>query len=243
VRFPIALAGLASVAALLLAPGVAAPSTTAAKRVVAVQLTNSGVGSWSMDGPDDKATLALRYNWRGTLKFAIPARVLKDPAKARFKVNSRTTLLANWDGVYDGRKLTGLDAGPYKCDYKGANVAAPVTATLQNGKRQGMLKLTIHPRTVSGTFFPMKGEGATVNCTTGRGDLGPPHFGPNWLFRDTVTDQGSLTADTAIINVSSKLLPRRSVTVVFPREVGKRNSEFTGNLRWNNRGKLVLRAS
>jgi hypothetical protein len=32
------------------------------------------------------------------------------------------------------------------------------------------------------------------------------------------------------------------VTVVFPREVGRRNSEFTGNLRWNNRGRLVVRA-
>jgi hypothetical protein len=100
----------------------------------------------------------------------------------------------------------------------------------------------MHPRTVSGTFFPMKGEGATVSCTTGRGELGPPHFGPNWLFRDTVTDHGFLTADTAVIDVSSKLLPRRSVTVVFPREVGRRNSEFTGNLRWNNRGRLVVRA-
>jgi hypothetical protein len=242
VRVPIVLAGLASVAALLLAPGVASPSTQAAKRVVTVQLTNSGVGSWSLDGPDDKATLALRYNWHGTLKFTLPARVLKDPGKTKFKVNGRTTLLANWDGVYDGRKLTGLDQGPYKCTYKGANVAAPVTATLQNGKRKGTLKLTLHPRTVSGTFFPMKGEGATANCTTGRGADGPPHFGPNWLFRDTVTDQGALTADTAIINISSKLLPRRSVTVVFPREVGKRNSDFTGNLRWNNRGRLVVRA-
>ena len=241
-RIPIAIAGLASVAALLIAPGVAAPSTQATKRVVTIQLSNSGVATWSLDGPDDKSTLALRYNWHGTLKFTIPTRVLKDPAKARFKVNGRTTLVGNWDGVYDGRKLTGLDSGPYKCTYKGANVAAPVSAILQNGKRKGTLKLTMHPRTVSGTFFPMKGEGATVNCTTGRGDLGPPHFGPNWLFRDTVTDHGFLTADTAVIDVSSKLLPRRSVTVVFPREVGRRNSEFTGNLRWNNRGRLVVRA-
>lgn len=241
-RAPIAIAGLFSVAGLLLAPGVAAPSTQAS-RVVTVQLTNTGVATWSLDGPDDKSTLALRYNWRGTLKFTIPTRVLKDPAAARFKVNGRTTLRGNWDGVYDGRKLTGLDAGPYKCAYKGVNVAAPVSAILQNARRKGMLKLTLHPRTVSGTFFPMKGEGATVNCTTGRGELGPPHFGPNWLFRDTVTDHGFLTADTAVIDVPSKLLPRRTLSVVFPREVGRRNSEFTGNLRWQNRGKLVLRSS
>jgi hypothetical protein len=242
VRAPIAIAGLVSVAGLLLAPSVAAPSTQAS-RVVTVQLTNNGVATWSLDGPDDKATLALRYNWRGTLKFTIPTRVLKDPGAARFKVNGRTTLRGNWDGVYDGRKLTGLDAGPYKCAYKGVNVTAPVSAVLQNSRRKGMLKLTLHPRTVSGTFFPMKGEGATVSCTTGRGDLGPPHFGPNWLFRDTVTDHGFLTADTAVIDVPSKLLPRRTLSVVFPREVGRRNSEFTGNLRWRNRGKLVLRAS
>lgn len=241
-RALIGIVGLASAAVLLLAPGVdATPSRTA--RVVTVSLTNSGVGTWSLDGPDDKATSALRYSWRGTLKFTIPARVLKDPAKARFKVNSRTTLQANWDGVYEGRKVTGLDAGPYRCAYKGTDVAAPVSAILQNGKRKGVLRLTLHPRTVSGTFFAMKGEGATANCTTSRGELGPPHFGPNWLFRDTVTEKGFLTADTAVIDVSSTLLPRRSVTVTFPREVGKRNSEFTGNLRWNNRGKLVLRAS
>ena len=242
-RTPVFIVGLASVAALLLAPSVAAPSTQASLRVVTVQLTNTGVATWSVDGPDDKATLALRYSWRGTVKFTIPARVLKDPGKARFKVNGRTTLRGNWDGVYSGRKLTGLDAGPYRCEYRGANVSAPVSAILQNGKRRGVLKLTLHPRTVSGTFFPMKGEGATVNCTTARGELGPPHFGPNWLFRDTVTDHGFLTADTAVIDVSSKLLPRRTVNLVFPREVGRRNSEFTGNLRWRNLGKLVVRAS
>jgi hypothetical protein len=242
VRARIALAGFALfVAPWLLLPGAAA-RPTAPTRPVTLQLSNSGLGAWSVDSPDDKGELALKYRWSGALKFNIPVKALKNPARAKFKARARTTLHGSWSGVFTGRKLTGFDAGPYRCEYTASDVPASVDALLSNGKKRGTLQLVLHPAGGSEQFFPPKGQGATVNCTTARGDLGPTHFGPNWLFRDTVTDHGFLSSDTAVIDLPSKLLPRRSITVSFPREVGKRDSPFIGKINWNNRGKLVVRA-
>jgi hypothetical protein len=242
VRARLALAGLLlCTAPWLLLPGAAA-RPAAKTRPVTLQLSNNGLGAWSIDSPDDKGQLALRYHWAGSLKFNIPTKALKDPAKTRFKSHARTTLKASWIGVFTGRKLTGLDAGPYRCEYKGADVPALVDALLSNGKKRGTLQLVLHPAAGAQQFFSPKGQGATVTCTTARGDLGPTHFDPKWLFRDTVTDHGFLSSDTAVIDMPSKLLPRRSVTLRFPREIGRRNSPFLGKINWNNRGKLVVKA-
>ena len=235
-RARVALIGLA--AWLLLPAG--ASSSTQATRTVTIQLQGSGVATWDQSGADDSYTQALRYSWSGTLTFKVPANVFKDPARAKFKVASRGTLKAGWNGVAEGRRGA---TGPFRCEYKGANVPGPVSATLANAKRRGTLDLTLHPRAGASQFFTPTGQGATVNCnTTTFGTTGPPHFSPASLFRDTYTVRGFMTTDTAIISVSSTLLQKRALTVSFPRETGKKVSPLLGNFTWKNRGKLVVRA-
>ena len=68
------------------------------------------------------------------------------------------------------------------------------------------------------------------------------HFDPAWLFRDTISDRGRLTRDTAFIGFSSKVLPRRTVKTSFPLEIGARDSTFTGDVRWRNRGTVTIKA-
>ena len=92
-------------------------------------------------------------------------------------------------------------------------------------------------------YFAAKTNGATVSCSTPYGDNGPTHFDPGWLFRDTITDHGQFSSTSAVIVVPSKLLPRGSVAVTFPYEVGKRMSPFAGNLHWSNVGHLSVRAT
>lgn len=188
----------------------------------------------------------MKYSWSGTLKFKIPTQALKKPGKTKLNVPSRTTLVGSWDGVLEGEKLTGYAAGPYRCEYHGKRVKAEVTAVLMNGVKHGTFDLFLHPKAQE-QFFNPTGVGASANCTTMYGAEGPPHFGPNWLFRDTTSIRNGnrywMTSNTAIITVPTKVLPRGSVRVTFPREVGGRNSPFVGKLDWKNLGKLVVRAS
>lgn len=219
----------------------AAPAADATDRIVTVTLTGSGKARWSIDSSSDKGQLALSYSWFGSLRFAVPARVLQDPVHAKFAVGTSATLTGSWVGELTGRKLSEPDLGPYHCDYRGTNVPARVNAQLTSGTTRGTYWIVLHPRSERG-FFPAKGGGATASCKTPVGDGGPTHFEPPWLFRDTLTDHGRFTSTTAVIVVSNKLLPRGSLTVRFPDEVGERTSPYTGNLRWSNLGHLVLRA-
>jgi hypothetical protein len=226
-------------ASLAVAVPAATPAPERAMRAVTFTLNGAGTATWSIDWPNEKGQEAIRYTWRGTFRFNVPARVLKNPAKARFNVRSRGTLVGGWTGVLNGTVLDGFAEGPYKCDYKGANVPAPVSATLSNGQIRGKLLLTLRAR--SGSFFPSSGNGATIDCISAYGRTAPPHFDPSWLFRDTVTHRGRLTRDTAIISIPSKVLPRGKAKIGFPYEVGARDSNFTGNTRWRNRGVVNLR--
>jgi len=217
----------------------ATPAPDAATRSVRFTLNGSGIATWSIDWPKEKGQEALRYTWRGTFRFNVPARVFKNPAKAKFSVRSRGTLRGSWTGLLTGEVIDGFAEGPYRCEYKGSNVPAAVTATLSNGRVRGKLILTL--RAARG-FFPSSGDGATINCISQYGRVAPPHFDPSWLFRDSVNVRGRLTRDTAIISILSKVLPRGAARIGFPYEVGARDSNFTGNTRWRNRGVLNVRA-
>ena len=115
-----------------------------------------------------------------------------------------------------------------------------MSATLSNGKVRGRLLITFKART--GSFFPPRGNGATINCISPYGETAPAHFDPAWLFRDTVSDRGRLTRDTAYIGFPSKVLPRGTVKTSFPLETGARDSTYTGNVRWRNRGTVTVKA-
>jgi hypothetical protein len=213
-----------------------------ALRTVTVTISGSGTARWSVASDADKGSLAMNYSWRGKLKFGIRPEVLKDPAHTKFSTRGATTLRATWVGDFVGRKLAEPYLGAYHCVYKGTNVPGKVSAQLTNGKVPGVIWLVLHPQTEQG-FFPAKTNGATVSCSTGYGDNGPTHFEPGWLFRDNILDHGQFSSTTAVIVVPSKLLPRGSVAIKFPYEVGKRTSPFAGNLHWNNVGRLSVRAS
>jgi hypothetical protein len=248
VRSRVALVGLALVVILVALPAGAAARlarSAPATKLVTVRLSGSGVGTWSVDSPNDRGQSALKYSWSGTLKFKVPTRVLKSPTTAKkLNVPGRATLVASWNGVLTGEKLSGFAAGPYRCEYHGHGVRAPVSASLTRGPKR-TFNLTLHPRGQE-EFFAAKSDNSTVNCTTAYGENGPPHFGPNWLFRDTTSFRSGnryyMTSNTAIISVPSKLLPRGTEKIAFPREVGSRNSPFVGKITWKNLGKLVVRA-
>jgi hypothetical protein len=241
--------GLALGAALAALPaGAAAPAAHDATptRLVTVRLAGSGVGTWSIDSTNDRGQSALKYSWSGALKFKVPTRALKNPAAAKtLNVPARGTLVGSWNGVLDGQKMNVFDAGPYRCEYHGQGARVPVNANLTKGAKRGTFDIVLRPRGQL-EFFAAKSDHSTVNCTTKYGENGPPHFGPNWLFRDTTSIRNGnryyLTSNTAIISVPSKLLPKGTANVAFPREVGSRNSPFTGKIAWKNLGKLVVRA-
>jgi hypothetical protein len=129
---------------------------------------------------------------------------------------------------------------PYTTLFRsGVNVPRRVTATLTNGKR-GSLQLVLGAR--GRGFFPSRGNGATVSCSSHVGARGPTHFEPEWLFRDALQDHGRLSSDTAVIVVPSRLLPRGSLTVRFPRETGSVVQPLRPRLTWNNSGRVTLRA-
>jgi len=230
----------AGVACLGVAVPAATPAPEATARKMAFTLSGSGIANWSIEWPKENGQEALRYNWRGKLTFAVPTRVLKNPAKAKFRVRTSGTLTGSWTGVLSGTVAEGFAEGPYRCEYKGSNVTTPVSAELSNGAVRGRVLITLRAR--RGNFFASSGEGASINCISPYGKTAPPHFDPSWLFRDTYTDRGRLSRDTAYIGMPSTVLSRKTVKVTFPNEAGVRESNFTGNVRWKNRGVLTVKA-
>ena len=235
-------AALAAGSAASLFPAAATPTPRAEPtRTITLRLANSGLATWSTDSSDDKYTQALKYKWTGTFTFKLATRVIKNAGRAKFVTSARGTLTAAWTGVVDGRKLTGADAGPYKCAYSGADVKAPVRAILTNGPARGKISLTLHPPAGAQGFISPQGDRRTINCTSTFGQSGPPHFSPAALFRDTYLDHRLLSTTNAVIGLPATVLQRRSATVTFPRETGRKSSPFLGQLVWRNRGKLVVR--
>jgi hypothetical protein len=237
-RRRVALLG-AALACLAVAVPAATPAPDAKARRVTFTLGGKGLGNWSIDWPKEKGQLALRYTWTGRFTFNVPARVLKNAGRVKFKVRSKGTLRGNWVGVLTGTVVEGFAEGPYRCEYKGSSATAPVIAELSNAKTRGRLLVTL--RAVRGSFFSSSGTGASINCISAYGQSAPPHFDPGWLFRDTYSDRGKLTRDTAFIGFPSKALPRGTVKTTFPNEVGARDSNFTGNVRWKNRGVVTVK--
>jgi hypothetical protein len=230
---------LGSAACLTLVAGEAAPASGAASRTVTVSLSDNGKGRWSIDGDAEKGTLALNYNWKGTLKFKVPAKAFQNK---RFLAKSSGVLRGNWTGDFVGTKFGIPYNGPYHCQYAGKNVPGAVTAELTTGAARGTLELTLHASGEEG-FFVSKGRGATATCSSGYGVDGPSHFEPQWLFRDTTTDHARMTSDTAVIVLPARSLAGASVTLKWPREIGKVSSPFRDKLVWNNVGKLVAKTS
>jgi hypothetical protein len=226
-------------ACLAVAVPAATPAPDATTRRVTFTLSGKGLGNWSIEWPKEKGQLALRYTWSGRFNFNVPARALKNVGKAKFKVRTKGTLRGNWVGVLTGTVVEGFAEGPYRCEYKGSNATAPVVAELSNAKTRGRLLITL--RAQRGSFFASSGEGASINCISAYGRTAPPHFDPSWLFRDTYSDRGRLTRDTAFISFPAKALPRGTVKTTFPNEVGARDSTYTGNVRWKNRGVVTVR--
>src|SRR4051812_5820954 len=230
----------AAVACLTVAVPAATPAPEATARKVTFTLSCSGLGTWSIDWPKEKGQQAIRYTWRGALSFNVPARVLKNPAKAKFKVRSSGTLRGSWTSVLTGTVVEGFAEGPYRCEYKGSNATTPVSAELSNGKTRGRLLITL--RAQRGRFFAPDGPGASINCISPYGRTEPAHFNPASLFRDAYTDErGQLTRNTAIVAMSSKALPRGTVKAAFPYEVGARDSNFTGNTQGKTRGGVTVK--
>jgi hypothetical protein len=232
---------LVGAACFALVSGEAAPASGAAARTVTITLTNSGKARWSIDGDAEKGSLAMNYSWRGTLRFKVPAKAVQSPG-SRFLSTSAGTLRAAWTGDATGTKFGAPFNGPYHCQYVGKDVPSKVTATLTNGRVRGTLEVTLHAKGEEG-FFPSKGSGATVNCSSGYGVDGPAHFEPQWLFRDTTSDYGRMTSDTAVIALPVRALNRGSVTLKWPREIGSVSSPLRAKLAWNNVGKLVAKTS
>jgi len=230
----------AALACLAVAVPAATPAREATARKVRFTLSGSGIANWSIQWPKENGQQALRYNWRGTFNFNVPTRALKNPGKVKFKTRATGTLQGSWVGALSGTVVEGFSEGPYRCEYKGSNVATPVSAELSNGKTRGRLLITL--RAQRGSFFAPSGSGASINCISAYGRTAPPHFDPGWLFRDTYSDRGRLTRDTAFIGFASKALPRGTVKTTFPNETGARDSSYTGNVRWKNRGTVTVRA-
>jgi hypothetical protein len=214
------------------------PAAPTATRTILFSLTNAGKGRWSIAAPTDKGSLAMNYNWHGNLRFKVPAAILQNPNK-KFSVPSKTTLFGAWVGDLTGTRAEAPNKGAYHCSYKGTNVRGNVSAVLTNrGVAAGKMQIVLTEEGDDGFFAP-RGRGATVTCSTPAGELGPPHFEPEWLFRDTFSDHGQMTSTTAIIALTTKLLPKGSAKLVFPYEVGKiRKNPLRGDFTWDNRGTL-----
>jgi hypothetical protein len=230
---------LGSVASLALVSGEAAPAAGVASRTVTISLSDSGKGRWTTEGDAEKGSIALNYSWKGTLRFKVPAKAFT--SKSSFVAGSSAILHADWTGDATGTNFSAPFKGPYHCSYAGKNVPSKVLASLTTGPR-GALILTLHARGGEG-FFPPKSNGATAECSTGYGADGPAHFEPQWLFRDTTSDHGRLTSDTAVVDLPRTALKRGSITRTWPREIGKVDSALRAKLTWNNVGKLIIKTA
>jgi hypothetical protein len=230
----VALIACAAIAAL--ARSAATPAAGVATRTIVFTLNDAGKGRWSIVSAEERGALALNYNWHGNLRFKVPAAVLANPNK-RFSIPSSTTLFGAWVGDFTGERAEDPNKGAYHCAYRGANVRGAVTAVLTNGTARGTMQIVLTESGDDG-FFPGKGRGATVVCSNPVGELGPSHFEPQWLFRDSFSDRGQLTSTNATFPLPTKLLPKGAATLAFPREVGNVDSQLRGKYVWDNRGTL-----
>jgi hypothetical protein len=226
----VGLVALALFASLAVASA-AAPRARTATGAVTLSLSDSGKGRWSILGDSETGSLAMNYSWHGRLRFP------GVPGKAG------GTLTGTWVGDYVGTRLQPPNQGGYHCSYSGKNITITLTATLARGPGSKHVTLTldrgVHRQVTRFGFFPNKGGGAQVNCATSVGADGPPHFSPGWLFRDTVTDHGTLTSQQAVIVLPSTVLKGKA-TVTFPREIGSVDSALRDKLNWRNVGTLKV---
>jgi len=229
----------ACAAALLLVPAAAASrSTDAAERRVTIDLYGRGKALWKLASPREKGRVSLAYTWHGTLSFAAPRAVLRDPRHRGLAARASGTLVAGWTGRSTRTVLDQTGT----CRYRGVRVRARVTARLAQGRTGKTVELILHPQRRQGGFFSDRGRGASVRCTSPHGSHGPSHFAPSWFFRDNLQDHGRLTSDTAIVVLPRTVLPRGKATVRFPSERGRNNSVALGRIAWTNRAETAVRA-
>ena len=240
-------AALGAAAALPLTSSTAAPTaktSKAAARVVTFTFSNSGKGRFKTSGDTDIGSIALNYTWKGTAKARIPAAALKNPSKAKFSTRGTATLTGSWVGDLTGKQFGTVTPGEYHCSYKGTNVKIKTGFEVKTSRKRGKISLVLTsiPTSTDWGFFPAKGNGATISCANEVGSDGPPHFEPGWLFRDSYNDNLMLSYQAAVIDVPAKLLPKGTVKMTWPREVGTVNSPLRAKLDWSNLGKLTIRA-
>ncbi len=234
------LVAIAFVAGLSLVDSAAAPASSgAAAKVVTISLSDRGKGTWSMAGDTEKGSLSLSYNWTGVVTLDVPATQLRNPTRGRLSARGTAVLKGSWSGDYSGTRFAGQpNAGPYHCTYTGRNVTIRVSATLRNGPSSKVIYIVL---TRSKGFFPPKGSGAEVSCANPVGEEGPPHFEPEWLFRDNVSDHYRLSATTAYIVLPRTILTGGSATTTFPREIGSAEVSLGPKIDWHNVGRLVAK--
>ena len=205
----------------------ATPAAAVSQRTVTLAASGTGKAFWKLDSKSETARLALHYQWRGTIAFALPQ-------SRRFSVARAATLRASWDGTYTSKRGRVTST----CAYRGARVASRVVARLATGRARGSVELTFHPRAGRGFF-----SDGRVRCSAGTAQGAPLHFAPSWFFRDNLQDHGRLSSQTALLVLPAKrLLPRARATIVFPLERGRNDSAAVGRLAWNNRGTVSITA-
>jgi hypothetical protein len=183
--------------------------------------------------------MAMNYNWKVTLKFKVNSAKLRNPGTSKFSAATSGTLTGNWVGDLTGTRTGGASPGKYHCEYKGTKVASRIRAQLQSApKGKVRVIFTAVPTETGVRFFPGKGNGATISCANAISNDDVPHFNPAWLFRETFSDAGKMSSNTAVITLPATILPRGSAKVKFPREIGEVDSPLRDKLAWNNVGTL-----
>jgi len=243
-RACLGLAAIGAAAALPLTSSTAAPTSGAAARVVTFTFSDSGKGRFRTSGDTDVGSIAVNYSWTGKGKARIPAAALKNPSRAKFSARGTATLTGSWVGDLVGKQYDTVTPGPYHCSYKGTKVTIKVGLEVRNSTKRGKVRiiLTSIPSSTDWGFFPNKGQGATVSCSNSYGAEGPPHFEPSWLFRDSYNDNLVLSYMAAVIDVPATLLPKGTIKMKWPKEVGQVNSPLRAKLDWSNIGNLVIKA-
>jgi hypothetical protein len=238
-------AGLVALAcfATLAGASTAAQRAAGPTRTVKLSLSATGKGRWSTSGDSEQGSLAINYSWKGTFAFKVPVAQLNDPKHAHLSVRTTGTLTGTWVGDYTGTRYSAPESGKYHCSYSGKNVSTRVAVVLRAGATSRWVRVLLlsgaGKRLNSAGFFPNKGSGAKVTCANTVGNLGPPHFGPSWLFRDSIQDHGSFTSAQATIVFPATLLPRGTVKAAFPHEVGSVRSSVRAELNWKNTGRVT----
>jgi len=224
----VGLVALASFAALA-AGSAAAPARHAATHKVTIALSDAGIGNWSDISNTEKTSVAMKYDWKGSATFAVPA-------TKTFSLKGTATLVGNWTGDYHGTRFEGQPyPGDFRCSYTGASVRVRVVTQLisTGGKTVDLVVNNDHG------FFAVKGAGVKTDCTNAIGADGPPHFSPSWLFRDSFNDHNRLSSSTAFMTLPRSVLSGATATTRFPNEVGSSTVTLTAELKWHNVGRLT----